>query len=111
MHNSAMGIVNKYSLSLVEPILPVLEKQEVILESDHAFEEPVLIVDHGHDAVLHKGDVMPMAEVVIVRAYGRGAIVVDNQAFPIAVEGFHAAHVHRILIMAEVKFVLHLAVC
>lgn len=52
---------------------------------------------------------MTIFEIVIVRADNRRPIVMDDNSFPILLERFHAPHIHRIFVMAKIKFILYSA--
>lgn len=53
---------------------------------------------------------MPMLKIIVIGAHYRRPFVMNNNALAIAMERFHSTHIHRILIMAKIKFVFYLTV-
>jgi hypothetical protein len=53
---------------------------------------------------------MAMLKIIVIRANDGGTIVMNYYAFAITMEGFHPTHIHRILIMAKIVFILNLAI-
>ena len=53
---------------------------------------------------------MAMLKIIVIRANDGGTIVMNYYAFTITMEGFHPTHIHRILIMAKIVFILNLAI-
>lgn len=100
--NTPSRVVHKHSPAVLEPIPAIPSIQQVVPRPVDALPHPPLLVQHRHETILAVGDIVAVLDILVVRAYGAGAIVVQEDAQPVLLEVLHRPHVDCVAVVAEV---------